>query len=666
MRAPDEYDELAVTIEPSTDRAPEGEPAGAAGYKVKVLWSPFDGGEEVYEPPYGPSDVPRLLHAVSAEVRGLVDRDRGSNGDAERALVSARKLGETLFENLFTGKVERIFHSSWSAISALPRRGMRLRLVFDPRHREVRHLAALPWELLRSEETADDFSLLVKTPIVRHLQVRRLNIALPVRPPLRVLVAVANPATQERLVLAEEIRGIEDAWGNKFQTEVTWLPGATVDGLCERLAAETFHVLHFMGHTRYDRAAGVGKLLFEDGADGETGVSGQELTSYLKGNLPRLVVLNSCDTARSAFDHDQNPYTGVATALILGGVTAVVANQFPITNRAAIAFSSAFYKSLSGGDPVDAAVVEGRLGILKNRPSSLEWVTPVLFMRTRDGKIFELTEEPERRRKERAVGVKLGIRSFRNQIEDMEELIPRPGHLKDLLPYFQAPKRRRLLEGFTWQGTIFPQVREFLLERTCGQRNVYLHIDAHLSIAFAAGYVLDSQCGFGVTLRQRTLLGNEDWRKPDRELSPSDPMWRDDEPRIIEGGGDDVALAISVTHDVGVDVDAYVRENLPSVGRILVATLSPKPNSTGLRGATHAFHLALALKDKIRERSAEERRGTLHVFSAAPKGFVFFLGQHARTFGRTVLYEHDFESGEVGAYSPSLTFPPPEAERRAE
>ncbi len=676
MRAPDEYDELAVTIEPAGDRSAAGELVESPGFTARILWSPYDGGKEVYEPPYAAGEVPGLLGAVCDEVRGGSDLQRKT--DASRHLASstcppaeergeppsAREVGSRLFQTLFSGKIEKIFRSSWHAIEVLPRRGLRLRLVFDPRQEEVRHLAALPWELLRSEETADDFSLMVRTPIIRHLQVPRLNIALPVKPPLRVLVAAPNPKTQEQLNLAKEIQGIRDAWGSRYQVDITWLKPVTIDALYEAMSRETFHVLHFMGHSRYDRTRGEGKLIFEHG-DGETGLTGRELAIYLKENLPRLVVLNSCDTAQSSFANHQNPYTGVATALILGGVTAVVANQFPITDRAAIAFSSAFYKSLAVGDPVDAAVVDGRLGILRNRPSSLEWVTPVLFMRSRDGRIFEFAEEPERVRKERTVGLKLGIRSFSNQLEDMEQLIRPPENLKDLLPYFDSDpavigrKKRHLRSDVTWQGTIFPQVRDFLLERTRGESNVYLHMDAHLSIAFAAGYVLDSQCGFGITVRQRTPLGNEDWRKPERDLSPSDALWGPEDSEAVEGGGDDVAVAISVTHDVLEDVKEYVRRSLPAVGRILIARLSPKPNSTGLRNATQAFHLAQALKERIRQRSAGERKGTLHVFSAAPNGFVFFLAQQARTFGKTVLYEHDFERGGLGAYSPSLTFPPP-------
>ena len=46
-----------------------------------------------------------------------------------------------------------------------------------------------------------------------------------------------------------------------------------------------------------------------------------------------------------------------------------------------------------------------------------------------------------------------------------------------------------------------------------------------------------------------------------------------------------------------------------------------------------------------------------HVFALAPNGFMFFLGQLARGFGKTSLYEYDFVLNAPGAYTPALTLP---------
>jgi hypothetical protein len=66
--------------------------------------------------------------------------------------------------------------------------------------------------------------------------------------------------------------------------------------------------------------------------------------------------------------------------------------QYEITDKAAIEFSRAFYDAVADGLPVDAAVAEARTAI-KMR-STLEWGTPVLYMRSSDGRIFDVPTEP--------------------------------------------------------------------------------------------------------------------------------------------------------------------------------------------------------------------------------------------------------------------------------
>jgi len=71
--------------------------------------------------------------------------------------------------------------------------------------------------------------------------------------------------------------------------------------------------------------------------------------------------------------------------------------QYQITDSAAIEFSSAFYESLADGLPVDAAVTEARVAV--SMESMLEWGTPVLYMRSLDGRLFDIStdEHPSER-----------------------------------------------------------------------------------------------------------------------------------------------------------------------------------------------------------------------------------------------------------------------------
>jgi hypothetical protein len=69
--------------------------------------------------------------------------------------------------------------------------------------------------------------------------------------------------------------------------------------------------------------------------------------------------------------------------------------QLPISDRAAIAFSEAFYHSLAAGEPVESAVVDGRLAVSLALPDSWEWATPVLFLGVPNGDLFIRAAPPE-------------------------------------------------------------------------------------------------------------------------------------------------------------------------------------------------------------------------------------------------------------------------------
>jgi uncharacterized membrane protein HdeD (DUF308 family) len=80
----------------------------------------------------------------------------------------------------------------------------------------------------------------------------------------------------------------------------------------------------------------------------------------------------------------------------------VVAMQYQITDHAAIEFSRAFYESLADGLPVDTAVTEARVSV--SMDSMLEWGTPVLYMRSPDGRLFDISTSGLRARPIRQTG----------------------------------------------------------------------------------------------------------------------------------------------------------------------------------------------------------------------------------------------------------------------
>ena len=198
---------------------------------------------------------------------------------------------------------------------------------------------------------------------------------------------MSSPKGLDALNLQQEMSQLRAACRGWKGVEVTFLEDADAPPAPDA-ARKPFHVLHFMGHGGFDEATGQGVLYFTKADKSLEALSGEALSTLLKDSKSLgLVLLNACETARL---HAQgtNPFSGVANALVLGGLAAVIAMQFPISDEAAIAFSSAFYQQLAAGDAVDTAVVEGRRAVLSAASQTQEWGTPVLFLRVPDAHVF--------------------------------------------------------------------------------------------------------------------------------------------------------------------------------------------------------------------------------------------------------------------------------------
>ncbi|MBU1751897.1 MAG: CHAT domain-containing protein, partial [Chloroflexi bacterium] len=108
----------------------------------------------------------------------------------------------------------------------------------------------------------------------------------------------------------------------------------------------------------------------------------------------RLVVLNACQTATA---DTIDVFRGVAQALVRAGLPAVIANQFNVYDDSALAFAREFYRALADDYPVDAAVTEGRKGVMaslaglkKDWRGEVDWATPTLFLRAPDGVLWDI------------------------------------------------------------------------------------------------------------------------------------------------------------------------------------------------------------------------------------------------------------------------------------
>lgn len=134
-----------------------------------------------------------------------------------------------------------------------------------------------------------------------------------------------------------------------------------------------------------DCDVGQGYLLIqeEDGTKAAVLYS-ETLRNILIGpNGPQLVVLNSC---KGAFASSGDLFSSTASDLAVGGVPAVVAMQFVVSDTMAKAFSRKFYECITKGDSIGTAMAITR-AYLKMRMFP-EWVAPVLFLGGDDTPIF--------------------------------------------------------------------------------------------------------------------------------------------------------------------------------------------------------------------------------------------------------------------------------------
>lgn len=351
---------------------------------VRVLASPAGQGGGSFTPPWSPGDWPHIRSGLERAVRHLsVEEDSPDP-------VDPRQAGEALFRALFSGQVGTLWAHSLGAVGER-NRGLRvqIRLKLEVRSSGPLPLDSFPWELLYQPDTRDFLALSRVTPVVRSLEVPRPVSPLRLPAVLRILAVMAEAPGLFPLDLEQERREIEDAWGNGPGVEIVFLKEARPEALRRALLEGEFHVLHFMGHGELDRSTGQGVLFFERNGAPDP-VPGESLATLLKDvKTLRLVFLNACETAQGSAEDGRDPFAGVASALVMGGIPAVIAMQLPISDPAAIAFSRTVYLRLADGDPVDAAVTEGRLAIYTAVPGTMEWAIPVLFTRVADGRIFE-------------------------------------------------------------------------------------------------------------------------------------------------------------------------------------------------------------------------------------------------------------------------------------
>ncbi len=345
------------------------------GYRARVLNSPAGQASTSFVLPFTSSELDSFLARVG--------RRAPMTGTALKPEDLVKQFGGRLFDAVFSGEVLTSYRRSLDA-AARAEQGLRIRL----RLNDVPELADLPWEYLYDASRQDFLALSKQTPIVRYLEMPEPVAPLGAPTLLNLLAVLSSPRDYDTLDVEGEWTRMKDALSGlvaQGKVTLTRVEPPTLDALLDCLRKSDYHVLHFIGHGEFNKATQQGTLIFQDDSGKGHVVSDDRVATLLQdANTLRVVLLNACEGARTSAS---NPFAGVAPRLVQQGIPAVVALQFPISDPAAVRFSTEFYRTLADRYPVDAALNEARRAIYFSG-DVLEWGTPVLFMRAEDGMVF--------------------------------------------------------------------------------------------------------------------------------------------------------------------------------------------------------------------------------------------------------------------------------------
>ncbi len=310
--------------------------------------------------------------------------DRG-----ERVHGTLAQWGHQTFNALFASGPAR------DALVRLRDSGPRLEIVF--RSPDARWLG-LPWELLTDPARPTPLAL-SGIGVDRSLPSARLgNVFEAEGERLRVLMVIARPSGQDdvgfQMVARPLLQRLDAVRG---RVDLVVLRPPTLERLHEVLTREgPFHIVHFDGHGVLGRsgadlgsamygAQAQGILVFEKPTGGPDHVEAERVAEVLAAGRVPIVVLNACQSGAMSGQIE----AGVATRLLQGGASSVVAMAYSVFAVAAAEFMTGFYERLFAGDSVSQAVTAGRMRLSRNdkRPSPKgrlplsDWLVPVHYIR---------------------------------------------------------------------------------------------------------------------------------------------------------------------------------------------------------------------------------------------------------------------------------------------
>jgi hypothetical protein len=316
---------------------------------------------------------------------------RGELADQE-----VQELGEKLFTALFDPVLRRDFFVLYEQV--LHERAL-LRLELDVDERELPEVASLPWEFMCVPPGEDYGAVWLGTDPNLIFSRRRANwkipepILLKEGECLRIALVVAAPGRLSYVVYDKIWQGLQNlAREQKDRFELLDLVESATLLEIDKVLERKPHIFHFIGHAELkkenQRDIAQIALVDETSADDPDWIGAERFSGLFRRYRPGIVILQACEGGSLSASE---AFVGVASYIVQQNIPVVVAMQYEVSNVTAQRFALEFYKRLAQNDPVDKAAQEGRrrISLAPTGQNERDFATPVLFMRVKDGRLFQ-------------------------------------------------------------------------------------------------------------------------------------------------------------------------------------------------------------------------------------------------------------------------------------
>jgi outer membrane protein assembly factor BamD (BamD/ComL family) len=313
----------------------------------------------------------------------------GQRGVNRSTLRVAEEIGTRLFNDVFRDEIRYLFERCLAIIARERGTILRIRLHLG----DTSELAELPWEYLYHPNSGQFLSLASAISVIRYVGSLKTLEPVITQSPLKVLVVNSSPYGYPAMDEENRLLSLRAVFERTEIGLIEWdvLRNVTLVAFAEQLSQKDYHVLHFIGHARFNEVRYGEQLVFVDENRQASWVSGETIGYLLrKSRQPRLVIL---DIEAEAQTSRRSSFSGLSLELIKQGISAVVTMQLAITDNAAGTFAQTFYTGLAEGLPMDEAMSAARRHIFASSVGEVRFGAPVLYMSSSDGRLIEIGKE---------------------------------------------------------------------------------------------------------------------------------------------------------------------------------------------------------------------------------------------------------------------------------